>query len=86
MVSKMEVASASGMGVDYPRLALRTRVRRQDRSACHAPGCRHRAMPGRKFCKLCQTRLDRVRLELAAGGAARRKPNLRRAPPVRKVA
>ncbi len=60
MVSKMEVASASGLGIDYPRVALRTRRRRQERSACHAPG--------RKFCKLCQSTLDRVRLELAAGG------------------
>ena len=79
----MEVAS--GFGVDYPRLALRTRSRRHEATACHAPGCRQRAMPGRKFCKLCQSTLDRIRSELAAGGAARRKPNLRRSP-VRKVA
>jgi hypothetical protein len=82
----MESATGSGIGADYPRLALRTRRRSQRRSACHAPGCRHRAQPGRKFCKLCQSTLDRVRSELAAGGAARRKPNLRKAPPARKAA
>lgn len=75
----MEAASASGIRADYPRLALRTRVRSHEHAACHAPGCRNRAVAGRKFCKLCQATLDRVRRELKAGSPGRRKPSIRSA-------
>jgi hypothetical protein len=40
----MQGAVATAMQSDYPRLALRTRARRHQVSACHTPGCRHQAV------------------------------------------
>ncbi len=82
----MDVVSASGARNDYPALALRTRERSHEHAACHAPGCRNRAARGGKFCRLCQSRLDRVRIELTSGGPRGRKPSIRRGSAVRKAA
>ena len=84
----MEAAVASAIRGDYPRLALRTRARRHERSACHTPGCRHRVAAGKRFCRGCQQTLDRVREELKAAAPRARKPAIRsaRKPAVRKSA
>jgi len=73
----MEVASAMGIRNEYPALALRTRARVHEHSACHAPGCRNRAARGGKFCKACQSKLDRVRTQLMSAGPRGRKPSIR---------
>jgi hypothetical protein len=74
----MEAAVATAIRGDYPKLALRTRARLHQHAACHTPGCRHRAAPGRNFCSGCQQTLDRVREELQAAGPKARKPAIRR--------
>lgn len=75
----MEAATATGIRADYTGLALRTRARRDQRAACHSPGCRHRALSGGSFCKGCQATLDRVRQELMAAKPRGRKPAIRKA-------
>jgi hypothetical protein len=71
----MEAATAPiGIRADYGGLALRTRCRRTDATACHTPGCQHRAPKGRRFCRSCQATLDRVRGELKSATARARKP------------
>lgn len=82
----MEVASiAAGIRAEYGGPALRTRGRSHARSACHTPGCRDDAVPGKRFCGHCQATLDRVRGELIAAKARGRKPVIRR-PVARKAA
>jgi hypothetical protein len=82
----MQVAGGTRIRNEFPALALRTRGRSHDHAACHAPGCRNRATRGRKFCKFCQSRLDRVRIELKSVGPRGRKPTIRRASATRKAA
>jgi hypothetical protein len=74
----MEAAVAIRIEADYPRLALRTRARRHQQAGCHTPGCRHRAPPGKRFCKGCQATLDKVRSELMAAKPRGRKPTIRK--------
>ena len=75
----MEAATVTGIRADYTGLALRTRGRSSKRTACHAPGCRHRVPAGKRFCKSCQATLDRVRIELKSAGPRGRKPIVRKA-------
>jgi hypothetical protein len=74
----MEAAIVTGIRADYTGLALRTRGRSSKRTACHAPGCHHRAPAGKRFCKSCQETLDRVRTELKSAGPRGRKPMIRK--------
>jgi hypothetical protein len=74
----MEAVTASAIRADYPALALRTRGRRHQPSACHTPGCWHQVAAGKSFCKSCQATLDRVREELKVTPRGR-KPVLRKA-------
>lgn len=75
----MEAAIATGVRADYTGLGLRTRGRSPERTACHTPGCRHRALAGKIFCASCQATLDRVREELRAAKPRGRKPRVRKA-------
>ncbi len=75
----MEAATATGIRADYTGLGLRTRGRSRDATGCHTPGCRDRALAGRRFCKSCQATLDRVRSELMAAKPRGRKPAIRKA-------
>jgi hypothetical protein len=82
----MEAATSPiGIRADYTELALRTRGRRPLAAGCHTPGCWHRAVDGKRFCKGCQETLDRVRGELSAAKPRGRKPTVRKAA-VRKAA
>jgi hypothetical protein len=78
-------AATSGIRADYTGLALRTRGRRHLKAGCHTPGCWHRALQGKRFCKGCQATLDRVRGELKAASPRGRKAALRK-PANRKAA
>jgi hypothetical protein len=75
----MEATIATRVEVEYPRVGLRTRGRHHGLAGCHAPGCRHRAPPGKRFCTGCQETLDRVRNELTAAKPRGRKTVVRRA-------
>jgi hypothetical protein len=75
----MEAATAMGIRADYTELALRTRGRRHAASGCHTPGCRERAVAGKRFCGSCQATLDRVRVELAAASPRARRRAVRKA-------
>jgi hypothetical protein len=75
----MEATIATRIEAEYPRVGLRTRGRHHLQAGCHAPGCRHRAPAGKRFCSGCQETLDRVRNELTAAKPRRRKPTVRSA-------
>ena len=76
----MEAGNAPiGLRAEYSSLGLRTRGRGQQASGCQSPGCRHRVATGRRFCKSCQARLDKVRAELAAANPRGRKRAIRKA-------
>ena len=75
----MEATIATRIEAEYPRVGLRTRGRHHGEAGCHAPGCRHNAPAGKRFCSGCQETLDRVRNELTAAKPGRRKPAIRRA-------
>ena len=60
-------------------LGLRTRGRHHTNAGCHTPGCRHRAVEGKRFCSPCQAILDKVRGELMESKPHGRRQAIRKA-------